>query len=236
MNVRLFTHTPNIEDVVYTAARTCYSSGTPSKIWDSTFTPEQRDSLIRKVMQSGHYSVLEHVTCSFEIAGISRAASHQLVRHRLASFSQQSQRYVEAEEGVSFVVPESIAENDELHEKYMQSMDQIFKWYREFIDAGIKPEDARFVLPAGVCTNLVVTMNARELLHFFTLRCCRRAQWEIRGVAWRMLKQAQRIAPVIFEHAGPSCISDEAGCREGNLSCGKPYTPREIQSVFESFQ
>ncbi|MCD6385750.1 FAD-dependent thymidylate synthase, partial [Candidatus Sumerlaeota bacterium] len=130
-------------------------------------------------------------------------------------------------------VPPRIAEKQELQKKFKQIMEQLFHWYNEFTEAGIPPEDARFILPAGVCTNLVVTMNARELLHFFSLRCCRRAQWEIRSVAWRMLKCVKTVAPILFENAGPNCMTPK-GCQEGNNSCGSPYTPQEVTTLLAS--
>jgi thymidylate synthase (FAD) len=115
-------------------------------------------------------------------------------------------------------------------------MKQLYEWYKEFIDAGIESEDARFILPGAACTNLMVTMNARELLHFLNIRCCRRAQWEIREIAWRMFKISRDISPVLFERAGPDCISSKRGCSEGAHSCGKPFTPDEVTNLLAGFE
>lgn len=234
MRVRLLTHTPEIDHLIYTAARTCYSEKSPGEIWEKEINEHRQEELIKKILDSGHHSVLEHVVCTFEVSGISRAASHQLVRHRLASYSQQSQRYVVAGNNFSYVVPPSIAEHQEIRQKYETIMAQLHQWYTELITAGINAEDARFILPGGVCTNLVVTMNARELLHFFTLRCCRRAQWEIREVAWRMLKAVRDVAPLLFATAGPNCLTPK-GCQEGPNSCAKPYTTAQVQILLSSF-
>ncbi len=234
MLVTLLSHTPDFERLIYTAARTCYSSSHPSRIWEDTDDEEQRRRLIRKVLESGHHSVLEHATFTFEISGISRAASHQLVRHRLASFSQQSQRYVAEKEELNYIIPPSISENAELKNNYVSLVESLFSHYKSLLRAGIKAEDARFLLPACVCTNLVMSMNARELLHFLRLRCCRRAQWEIREVAWRMLGILLESAPVIFEGSGPPCIAD-GFCPEGANSCGKPFSIEEKNEILESF-
>lgn len=233
MRVNLITYTPEVEKVVYTAARTCYSEKSPKEILEKEHDKKQQEHLLKRILTTGHHSVLEHASFCFEISGISRAASHQLVRHRLASFSQQSQRYVVADEVFSYVIPPEISKNPVLQDKYKQIMETLHGWYLEFIDAGIKAEDARFILPSGASTNLVMTMNARELLHFFFLRCCRRAQWEIRNIAWLMLKRVRNVAPSIFEKAGPSCISSTTGCQEGVHSCGKPYTDDEIKRLLD---
>lgn len=234
MQIRILSHTPEIERLVYTAARTCYSEKTPAEIWENEPDIQRQRDLIRKILESGHHSVLEHAVFTFEISGISRAASHQLVRHRLASYSQQSQRYVIAGKTFPYVVPPSIANKADLRQRYETLMREIHKFYTELIASGINAEDARFILPGGACTNLVATMNARELLHFFSSRCCRRAQWEIREIAWRMLKAVKDVAPLLFETAGPHCITP-SGCQEGPNSCGKPFSSEEVQSLLACF-
>ena len=158
MEVRLLSHTPEIERLVYTAARTCYSDMKPTEIWDNSLVQKEQALLVKKIVESGHHSVLEHVVFSFEVSGISRAASHQLVRHCLASYSQQSQRYVVARNGFSFVVPPSFAEHPELHQKYHTIMAQLHQWYTEFLDIGVKGEDARFILPNGSAITCILSM------------------------------------------------------------------------------
>lgn len=204
MIVKLIAHTPNPDQVCSMAARTCTSHSCP--MLDSNV------GTLRHALASGHESVAEHAVFTFQVEGISRACSHQLVRHRLASYSQQSQRYVNMD-GFEYVKPPSI--DPELQVKYSgqsleytfdDMMDMIDGWYHYLIEAGIPEEDARYVLPNACCTNIVVTMNARELRHFFGERCCTRAQWEIREMAEKMLEQVRAVAPVLFEGVGPKCL------------------------------
>lgn len=216
MLVQLLTHTPEPEQVVAAAARLCYSAATVDQLLEKSRA--DRESLLRKILSLGHYSVLEHVAFSFGVEGISRACSHQLVRHRLASYSQQSQRYVSHKERFAAVTPPSIAERPELAARYDALLDEIHGTYQELLAAGIPAEDARFVLPNAAETKIVVTMNARELHHFFNLRCCRRAQWEIRALAREMLLLVRRTAPLLFATAGPGCL--QGSCPEGAMSCG----------------
>jgi len=216
MLVQLLTHTPEPEQVVAAAARLCYSAATVDQLLEKSRA--DRESLLRKILAIGHYSVLEHVSFTFGIEGISRACSHQLVRHRLASYSQQSQRYVSHKERFAAVTPPSIAERPELAARFAALLDEIHGTYRDLLAAGIPAEDARFVLPNAAETKIVLTMNARELHHFFNLRCCRRAQWEIRDMAKEMLRQARQAAPLLFATAGPGCL--QGTCPEGSMSCG----------------
>jgi thymidylate synthase (FAD) len=216
MRVQLLTHTPDPEQVVAAAARLCYSDASISQLLERA--PEQAPKLLRKILEMGHLSVLEHASFTFGIEGISRACSHQLVRHRIASFSQQSQRYVSHELPFEAVVPESLAERPELAEKFRSHLAATHTLYRELLSAGIPAEDARFVLPIAAATKLVLTMNARELHHFFALRCCRRAQWEIRAMAKEMLRLAKHAAPLLFADAGPGCL--RGTCPEGAMTCG----------------
>ena len=216
MRVQLLTHTPDPEQVVAAAARLCYSEAGIAQLLERA--PEQAPRLLRKVLEMGHLSVLEHASFTFGLEGISRACSHQLVRHRLASYSQQSQRYVSHRTPFEAVVPASIAAHPELAMRFDEHMAATHELYRELLAAGIPAEDARFVLPNAAATKLVLTMNARELHHFFALRCCRRAQWEIRAMAREMLRLARQSAPQLFAEAGPGCV--RGACPEGVMTCG----------------
>jgi len=215
MKVQLVTHTPDPEAVCAYAARVCYSAGMPAAIVPGT-TTDSDILLLRKVLGMGHESVAEHASFTFAVDGISRACSHQLVRHRVASFSQQSQRYVRTKDA-NYIIPESIsaAGYEAAYREFMEL--QAFAFYDELIHAGVPAEDARFVLPNAAETKLVMTMNARELRHFFSLRCCSRAQWEIREMAKEMLNACRRIAPALFADAGPGCT--RGSCPEGARGC-----------------
>lgn len=216
MNIQLLTHTPDPERVVAAAARLCYSAAGIDRLLAKDRS--EQEALLRKILGLGHLSVLEHAAFTFGIEGISRACSHQLVRHRVASYSQQSQRYVSHKERFDAVTPPSIAARPELASRYAALLDEVHGIYRELLDAGIPAEDARFVLPNAATTKIVVTMNARELVHFFELRCCRRAQWEIRAMAIEMLRLARQAAPLLFATAGPGCLNGP--CPEGAMTCG----------------
>jgi thymidylate synthase (FAD) len=172
---------------------------------------------IKTVKKRGHLSVLEHVSFTFVIDGCSRVCTHQLVRPRLASYSQRSQRYVNQEKE-DFVIPPTIKENADAVALFQEHLQSSKRLYEQFLSLGIPKEDARFILPQSVKTTIVVTMNARELLHFFALRTCKRAQWEIQEVAMLMLNEVKPLAPILFEDAGPSCIS-MGQCPEGNEKC-----------------
>ena len=229
MRVSLLRRTADPETAVAIAARLCYS---PDAIGDleRNVDPAQAAALIRRIVGLGHHSVLEHAVFSFGVEGISRAASHQLVRHRIASYSQQSQRYVAAGEDFEHVLPPSIAAAPKLARAFGRSMRAAGRLYRELLDAGVPAEDARFVLPNAAATRIIVTMNARALRNFFRLRCCLRAQWEIRELAERMLGLARAAAPVLFEGCGPSCVS--GACPEGKMTCGRL---REVRSAYRGW-
>ena len=212
MRVEIARHTPDPEAVVAMAARQCYSEGF---VMDGCSTPAQDAALIRKVLGSGHSSVAEHAVFTFAIEGISRVTSHQLVRNRIASFSQQSQRY--AKVGDKVVIPLSV--EGYFANEFMRLTDELFSLYEEMVDFGVPKEDARYILPNACPTNLIMTMNARELLHAFNLRCCARAQWEIRELFDEILRLVKPIAPTIFESAGASCVNGL--CPEGAMGCGK---------------
>ena len=199
MKVTLIEYTQNPDQTAAFAARVCYSSDIHKLKLDEKGTKD----ILKRVIKSGHHSVLEHVSFTFLIEGISRVATHQLVRHRIASYSQQSHRYTKIKRD-NFVIPPSLPE--EAKNLVEEHIDNSIKLYEKLISMGIKKEDARFVIPQAVGSNIVVTMNARELLHFFSLRTCVRAQWEIRQCAVDMLKIAKSKAPIIFEDSGPSCV------------------------------
>ena len=221
--VSLITSTPEPDRVVAAAARLCYSPVSASDL-AREFTLEEAARLLKHLRRSGHLSPFEHASFVFAVDGISRACSHQLVRHRIASFSQQSQRYVRAEKP-EFVVPPTVSSSSDAARSFLEAMDDAYKAYADLLAQGIPEEDARYVLPNACKTNLVVTMNARELLHFFELRLCKRAQWEIRELARQMLILGRDKAPFLFEDAGPSCVI-EGKCRESR-SCGHPYSGKE---------
>ncbi len=225
MQVELLYHTPDPERAVATAARLCYAPVGAADLMES-LSDERIRKVLTTILESGHTSTLEHASYTFAIDGVSRALTHQLVRHRLASFNQQSQRYVRYAEGLDVIKPESIAANPEASEAFDSLMGQVMETYKAFLDAGVPAEDARYVLPNAAETKIVVTMNIRELLHFFSLRCCNRAQWEIRDLAWKMLDLVRPTAPFIFADAGPGCV--RGACPEGKMTCGTPY-PRSTR-------
>ncbi|PKQ10284.1 MAG: thymidylate synthase (FAD) [Actinobacteria bacterium HGW-Actinobacteria-9] len=220
MDVRLLSSTPDPERAVAVAARVCYAPVGAAELMDA-MDDEAVRRVLRTIMTSGHFSALEHVSYTFAIDGVSRAMTHQLVRHRLASYNQQSQRYVSYAEEPCFIVPPDVADDPQALSVYEAACDAAFAAYRALVDAGVEAEDARYLLPNAMETKIVVTMNVRELLHFFELRCCKRAQWEIRELALAMLELAEPTAPYIFADAGASCR--RGACREGKMTCGEPY-------------
>ena len=236
LKVILLRNTPEPEAIVAMAAKLCYS---PSDITSLKGRIDKKDQkkFVEKLVAMGHMTPIEHASFTFAIEGISRACSHQLVRHRVASYSQQSQRYVSEETGFDYIIPPVIKEDKELKKAFLASMKEAQKSYNELVTKlnkkGVKGEaanqDARFILPNACETKIVVTMNARELIHFFRLRCCNRAQWEIREMADRMLKLARKVAPVIFHKAGPGCL--HAPCPEGSYTCGKVKEVRKKYGV-----
>ena len=211
MKIELIAYTPTASGVCCDAAAICTAS-------------ENGYRSLQHSLASGHESVLEHAVFSFRVEGISRVTLAQLTRHRLASFSVQSQRYVKLEDP-ELVVPESIRTSVFAAEAE-SSMRYMLNLYQRMVEAGIPAEDARYVTPQSVPTSLIVTMNARELRHFFTLRCCNRAQWEIRKLAEEMLKLCKKEAPILFENAGPGCIRGK--CPE-KRPCGHPRSKQELE-------
>lgn len=233
VKVTLLAHTPEPEKVVAQAAKLCYSPATVEELHETIYKTDQ-EKFIKKLLSMGHMSPVEHVSFTFGVEGISRACTHQLVRHRLASYSQQSQRYVGKNSGKTgkvfdFIIPPSVIQSGK-KEWFIEKMTEIQRWYDELVEAlgTIAPpgdkmesiyEDARFLLPNAAETKIVITMNARELLHFFRVRGCNRAQWEIREMSIEMLRQVRPIAPAIFGTAGPACVKGH--CSEGSYTCGK---------------
>ncbi len=217
MHVELLAWTDEPERTVSAAARLCYSSDSASEL-ARKMTPVKQVAFIGKLVDMGHQSPLEHASFTFAVEGVSRALSHQLVRHRIASYSQKSQRYVE-ESGFDYITPPLVAVSPEARRIFTEQMEHVREAYRRLCEI-VPREDARYVLPNACETKLVVTMNARSLLHFFQVRCCRRAQWEIRQLAEQMLQEVRRVSPMLFKHAGPRCET-EGICPEGELSCGR---------------
>ena len=218
LKVTLLEHTPDPERVVAMAARLCYSSSGAAELAEK-LSDERVKEMVEKIVKLGHASCLEHVSFTFGIEGVSRVLTHQLVRHRIASYDQQSQRYVAAH-GFQYITPPTIAEKPEAKAKFDALMQKIRATYDELTEMGVPKEDARYVLANAAETKILVTMNARTLLHFFNLRCCNRAQWEIRAMAYEMLRLVKEVAPTLFYNAGASCVNT-GRCPEGAMTCGK---------------
>ena len=228
MKVVLLNYTKNPDKICAAAAQSCYSEKGASELFEGT-TDEKAKKRIKKVVGMGHLSVVEHAYFTFSVEGVSRSLTHQLVRHRVASYSQQSQRYVSMDKA-EYVTPPTIAGDLKAKELFRKSMDDAWAVYRE-LSKKVPKEDARYVLPNACHTNIMITMNARELWHFFQLRCCRRAQWEIRLMAWKRLEEAGKVAPILFENAGPGCL--QGPCPEGEYACGRPFKKGEKPSETE---
>ncbi len=238
LRVELLYHTERPEEKVAMAAKICYSNAGITELKQGIASKDQA-GFVSKLMQVGHHSPIEHASFTFGVEGVSRSLLAQITRHRLASFSVKSQRYVRESgshgEIFDYLIPPGIAAlGPKFVEEFKRQMAQMQSWYDYWLDllagqdtCGVKAaqEDARFVLPNATETKFVVTMNARELHHFFNLRCCNRAQWEIRNLATEMLRLAKGVAPVLFENAGPSCLQES--CPEGRESCGKMQEVRE---------
>lgn len=248
MNVELLQYNPDCEKIVAACAKLCYSSAEIDGILDG-LDEEKTEKFLNRLVSLGHESPTEHVTFTFGIEGVSRSLTHQLVRHRLASYSQKSQRYVK-EGQFEFVTPPEIENLPEAKEAFLKAMaddvesynalaDILFKkHYEDMISSGMDEkkaktaaekkaiEDARYVLPNACETKIIVTMNTRSLMNFFRHRCCERAQWEIRDLACRMLNLVKEVAPTLFKYAGPACVSGK--CPEGDMSCGKMLEKRKM--------
>lgn len=224
MKVELISYSNLGEKVCGIASKTCVSKNIPD-------TNDNVMKSLRSAIGSGHEAVLEHWSATFAVSGVSRALTHQLVRHRVASYSQQSQRYVDMD-GFDYVVPESILNHPDSLEQFKWGIKAIQKVYKTLLAYGIDMEDARYILPNACTTNIIVSMNARQLRHFFALRCCNRAQKEIRELADKMLELVKEVAPTIFENAGPSCV--QAGyCPEGKRSCRRAMTLERMLDIVD---
>ncbi|WP_050697685.1 FAD-dependent thymidylate synthase [Anaeromassilibacillus senegalensis] len=249
--VTLLTYTPQPEKTVAMAAKLCYSPSSIASIGQG-LTAEKTASFVEMLSEIGHESPIEHASFTFGIEGVSRSLLAQITRHRIASFSVQSQRYV-AENCFSYVVPPEIEKIPEAKAEFLAAMEEDQQHYerltailkekhkRTLIEQGREEkaaeraaekqaiEDARFVLPNACDTKMICTFNARSLLNFFTLRCCNRAQWEIRDVATQMLFLVRKVAPHLFASAGPACM--RGACTEGKMSCGRV---QEVRAFFRT--
>lgn len=247
LKVELLSYTPEGEKLIASAAKLCYSSVGISDI-EKNLGEEDIGSFLEMLINLGHESPIEHVSFTFGVEGVSRTLTHQLVRHRIGSYSQQSQRYVKLDQ-FQYIIPPSIDANEKAKVLFIEAMEEDQKCYDELVDilyeesyeryikeghkerqAKMKAEkeaieDARYVFPNACETKIVFTMNARTLLNFFRLRCCNRAQWEIRELAIEMLKELKKVYPILFKNAGPGCLLGP--CPEGNMTCGKMVEVRE---------
>lgn len=241
LTVELLRYTPDGEKLIASAAKLCYSPVGVSQI-EEDLDETKVDSFLSHLMDMGHESPIEHVNFTFGVEGVSRTLTHQLVRHRIASYSQQSQRYVKLNQ-FEYILPPSIEKNPKAKEVFINAMEEDQKYYDEitellfndyyngYLEDGLSEkeskrkaekeaiEDARYVFPNACETKIVFTMNTRSLLNFFSLRSCERAQWEIRELAFQMLKEVKKVYPILFKNAGPSCV--KGPCPEGVMTCGK---------------
>ncbi|MCL2808053.1 MAG: FAD-dependent thymidylate synthase [Coriobacteriia bacterium] len=220
MQVSLLYHTQEPERAVAMAARLCYAPIGAAELLE-TMSDDEVSKVLRVIMKSGHYSALEHASYTFSVDGVSRALTHQLVRHRIASFNQQSQRYVTLSGEPEVIIPQSISEDTKLAAIFDAAIDTAYNAYQTLLDAGVPAEDARYILPNACATKIVVTMNVRELQHFLELRCCKRAQWEIQDLGNKMLGLVEPTAPYIFMDSGAPCR--RGACPEGTMCCGSPF-------------
>ncbi len=241
LKVKLIAYTPEPEKIVSAAAKLCYSRVGTDDIMEN-LNDENTEKFLKMLMELGHESPIEHVSFTFAVEGVSRTLTHQLVRHRIASYSQQSQRYVKLEQ-FQYILPHSIEEMPEARELFIKSMEESQNTYNKLVEMLIDKhmkrliiegknekaakkaaekmaiEDARYVFPNACETKIMFTMNARSLFNFFRHRCCNRAQWEIKEMADKMLEEVKVVAPTLFKNAGPSCLVNS--CPEGSMTCGK---------------
>ena len=217
--VKLISKPNNLLKTIYTACRTCYSADTPINIYDTADDEEKMLKLISRVISSGHYSTIEHIQISFAISNVSRACTHQLVRHRHMSFSQKSQRYVKEKGQFDYIIPPTIEKNPELKAKIAQFMSDISNKYQEFVEAGIPAEDARFVLPNATASSMVASLNLREMIHLANLRLCSRAQYEIRTLVKMMCDELSKQEPWLKDYLVPKCV--RLGFCDEDKCCGR---------------
>lgn len=237
MKVELIRHTENAEELIAAAARVCYTS---DKVSDMVTKIDQEtvNKMIKVAMDNHHDSILEHISFTFLIEDVSRALTHQLVRHRLCTFHQRSQRYVEVDDLMNdCVIPESIRDNIEARMSFEYAIHVIADTYKYLIEHfGIPKEDARYLLPNATHSQMIMTTNARNLIHIFGLRCCNRSQSEIHKMADLMLEECRKVLPSIFNRVGPNCYINRGFCPEGKMGCGKrkeviaSYKPERTES------
>ena len=220
MNLSIIKYTPDPDLLVALAARRCYSS-LPATAVEEALGPNEVERLLNFLRRRNHLSPFEHASFTFSVDGISRALSHQLVRHRMASYSQESQRYVEYTklEMLPYVTPPRISQNHKVEKVFSDAMNHTLAAYRTMLKMGVPAEDARYVFPNAVETKLIFTLNARSLFNFFEQRCCLKAQWEIRQVAQRMISECRLVAPRVFRDAGAPCGYQRPFCRENDPNC-----------------
>jgi len=226
VQVTLINYTPNPELTIVAAARSSASQSTAEELWDK-LSSQQIDNLFKQLLDSGHLSPFEHATFTFSIQGISRVTSHQLVRHRLASYTQQSQRYVPLKE-YRYVTPPTISRQPSLLAKYQQTLESAHEFYFQMLEAGIPAEDARYIIPQAIETQLVMTMNARELLYSCSLRLCLRAQWEIVELFESIKAEVEKVAPRLGAELKPKCYP--LGYCDERESCGIFPTKSELKA------
>ncbi len=241
MEVKLLRYTQEGEKLIASAAKLCYSRSGISDIEENA-DDEKTESFLSHLVDLNHESPIEHVSFTFGVEGVSRTLTHQLVRHRIASYSQQSQRYVKLEQ-FDYIIPPAIENNKRAKDLFLKAMEEDQKYYNEIVEILQKEyyekyidentsekqalsksekqaiEDARYLFPNACETKIVFTMNARTLMNFFRLRTCNRAQWEIRDMAILMLEKVKAVYPTLFKSAGPGCVNGP--CPEGVMTCGK---------------
>lgn len=239
LKVSLIQYTGEPEKLIAAAAKLCYSQSGVDDIMEG-LDQENIEKFLNMLMSYGHESPIEHVSFTFAVEGVSRSLTHQLVRHRLASYSQQSQRYVKLDQ-FEYIIPPSIEKDEEAKKIYLEAMEKCQETYdkltymlkEKYMNQGMKEkaaekkaiEDARYVFPNACETKIVFTMNARSLMNFFKHRCCSRAQWEIRIMAEKMVEEVKKVAPTLFKYAGPACV--KGICPEGKMTCGKMVEIKE---------
>ncbi len=226
LQVNLISKPENILKTVYTACRTCYSAKLPIEVYEEAPDNEKMLTLIKRVISSGHFSTIEHIQLSFAISNVSRACTHQLVRHRHMSFSQKSQRYVKEKGEFDYIIPNSIKNNPVLKEKFENHIKETSNLYLEMTNEGIPAEDARSILPNAAASSLVASLNLRELIHLANLRLCTRAQLEIRQMVKTMCDEVIKVEPWLSEYLVPKCM--RLGYCDEDKSCGRLKTKEEL--------
>ena len=226
LSVELISMPDNMLKTIYTACKTCYSAKLPYENYLNAPDEEKMLELIKRVIGSGHYSTIEHIQLTFAVQNVSRACTHQLVRHRHMSFSQKSQRYVKERGEFDYIMPKTIEKNPKLKEKFEEFILNTSNLYQEFIEAGIPAEDARFVMPNAAASSLVTSLNLREMIHLAHLRLCTRAQYEIRIMVKKMCEELIKEEPWLKKYLVPKCES--LGYCDEDKSCGRKKVKAEF--------